>query len=122
MPSLQPSVDGWLLSTPLSATRYVICRFRHCVIISTFAAGRHPLLPTFASRCSIALVLAIHHLCRSRQWLVVLFSARPAAYQLNYQSENVFMFPHLDLFLTYLEYVRAFSTCRSLSTSRNGPE
>jgi hypothetical protein len=30
--------------------------------------------------------------------LVVAFSARPAAYQLNHQAENVFMFPHLDLF------------------------
>jgi hypothetical protein len=30
--------------------------------------------------------------------LVVAFSARPAAYQLNHQDEYVFMFPHLDLF------------------------
>jgi hypothetical protein len=31
--------------------------------------------------------------------LVVAFSARPAAYQLNHQDENVFMFPHfLNLF------------------------
>jgi hypothetical protein len=26
------------------------------------------------------------------------FSARPAAYQLNHQAENFFMFPHLELF------------------------
>jgi hypothetical protein len=31
-------------------------------------------------------------------FLVVAFSARPAAYQLNHQDENVFMFPQLDLF------------------------
>jgi hypothetical protein len=31
-------------------------------------------------------------------FLVVVFSTRPAAYQLNHQDENVFMFPHLDLF------------------------
>jgi hypothetical protein len=29
--------------------------------------------------------------------VVAVFSARPAAYQLNHQAENVFMFPHLDL-------------------------
>jgi hypothetical protein len=31
-------------------------------------------------------------------FLVVAFSARPAAHQLNHQDENVFMFPLLDLF------------------------
>jgi hypothetical protein len=32
-------------------------------------------------------------------FLVVAFSARPAAYQLNHQEdENLFMFPHLDIF------------------------
>ncbi len=91
----------WLVvvsPTPLSAAQSVIRRFRHRAIVNTFAVGRRPLSPTFASRCSIALVPAIHHLRRSRQWLVVALSARPAAYQLNHQAENVFMFPHLDLF------------------------
>ena len=55
------------------------------------AAGGRPLSPTFTSRCPI------HHLCHSCRWLVVAFSAHPAAYQLNYKAENVFMFPHLDL-------------------------
>jgi hypothetical protein len=65
--------------TPLSAARSVIRRFRHCVIVNTFAAGRHPSSSTFASRCYIALVPAIHHLRRSHRWLVVAFSDRPAA-------------------------------------------
>jgi hypothetical protein len=72
----------WLvvvLSTPLSAARSVICRFCQCAIFNTFAAGRRPLSPAFANRCSIALVPAIHHLCHSHQWLVVALSARPAA-------------------------------------------
>jgi hypothetical protein len=30
--------------------------------------------------------------------LAVVFSARPAAYLLNPQAENIFMFPHFDLF------------------------
>jgi len=30
--------------------------------------------------------------------LAVAISAHPAAYQLKHQAENVFMFPHLDLF------------------------
>jgi type IV secretory pathway protease TraF len=94
------ALQQWLvvvLSTPLSAARSVICRFCQCAIVNTFAAGRRPLSPTFANRCSIALVPTIHHLRHSRQWLVVALSARPAAYQLNHQAENVFMFPHLDL-------------------------
>jgi hypothetical protein len=90
----------WLVivsSTPSSAAQSSIRRFCHCGIVNTFAAGRHPLLPTFASHCYIALVPAIHHLCRSRRWLDVVFSTHPAAYQLYHQAENVFMFPHLDL-------------------------
>jgi len=47
---------------------------------------------TFASRCPI------HHLRCFRRWLVVAFSTRPAAYQLNHQADNVFIIPHLDLF------------------------
>ena len=78
--------------TPSSAARFVIRRFHHRAIVNTFPAGCRPLSPTFASRCPI------HHLCRSRQWLVVAFSARPAAYQLNHHSNNVFIFPNLDLF------------------------
>jgi hypothetical protein len=61
--------------TPTSATRFVIHRFFHLAIINTFAAGRRPLSSTFfASRCPI------HHLRRSRRWLVVAFFAHPAAY------------------------------------------
>ena len=38
---------------------------------------------------AIVVVIVSHRdLRRSRQWLVVAFSARPAAYQLNHQSEN----------------------------------
>jgi len=91
----------WLVvvsSTPSSATRSVIRCFCHRAIVNTFAAGHRPLSPTFASRCSIALVPPIHHLCRSRRWLVFAFSACPAAHRLNHQAENIFMFPHLDLF------------------------
>jgi hypothetical protein len=54
---------------------------------------------TFASRCPI------HHLRRSRRWLVVAFSAHPAAYQLNHQSDNVFIFPHL----TYFDLLRVIT-------------
>jgi hypothetical protein len=89
------ALRGWLVvvsPTPLSATQSVIHRFRHRSIVNTFAASRHPLSPAFASRCPI------HRLRRSRRWLVVAFSTCPAAYQLNHQAENVFMFPHLDLF------------------------
>ena len=92
--------DGWLLCC-LLLLRHPPSTFvgpRHHAIVDTFVAGRRLLTPTFASRCSIALVPAIHHICRSRRWLVVAFSARPAAYQLNHQAENVFIFPHLDLF------------------------
>ena len=78
--------------TPSSAARFVIRRFHHRAIVNTFAAGRRPLSPTFASRCPI------HHLRRSRRWLVVTFPAHPAAYQLSHQAEHVFMFPHLDIF------------------------
>ena len=92
----------WLVvvsSTPSSAARSVIRRFCRChrAIINTFAGGRCPLSPTFISHCSIALVLSIHHLHHSHRWLVVAFSARPSAYRLNHQADNVFMFPHLDL-------------------------
>ena len=45
--------------TPSSAAVFVIRRFHHRAIVNTFAAGRHPLSPTFASRCPI------HHLRRS---------------------------------------------------------
>jgi len=78
--------------TPLSAARFVIRRFHHRAIVNTFAAGRRSLSPTFASRCPI------HHLHRSRRWLVVAFPAHPAACQLSHQAEHVFMFPHLDIF------------------------
>jgi hypothetical protein len=63
-----------------------------------FVAVHRPLTPIFACRCPAALVPAVHCLLCFRQWLVVVFSARPAAYQPNNQAENVFMFPHLDLF------------------------
>jgi hypothetical protein len=92
----------WLvvvLPPPLSATRSVIHCFRHCAIVNTLVAGCCPLSPTFVSRCSVALVPAVHHLRHSRRWLVVGFSPRQAAYQLNHQAENIFMFSHLDLFL-----------------------
>jgi hypothetical protein len=56
------------------------------------------LSPTFASRYPFSLVPAIHHLCRSHRWLVVAFSARPAAHPLIHQAKIVFMFPHMDLF------------------------
>jgi hypothetical protein len=85
----------WLVvvsPTLSSAAQSVIHCFRHRSIVNTFAAGRRPLLPAFASRCPI------HHLRCSHQWLVVAFSTRPATYQLNHQAKNVFMFPHLDLF------------------------
>jgi hypothetical protein len=62
---------------------------------SLYPIAPSPVAPspsTFASRCPI------HHLRRSRRWLVVAFSARPAAYQLNHQADNVFIFPHLDFF------------------------
>jgi len=78
--------------TPSSAARFVICRFHHRAIVNTSPTGRRPLSPTFASRCPI------HHLRRSRRWLVVAFPAHPAAYQLSHQAEHVFMFPHLDIF------------------------
>jgi hypothetical protein len=85
----------WLVvvsPTPSSAAQSVIRRFRHCAIVNTFAAISHPPSLTFASRCPI------HHLHYSHRWLVVAFSTCTAAYQLNHQAENVFMFPHLDLF------------------------
>ena len=78
------------------------CRHRcHCCrrpspsLSSLYPIAPSPVAPspsTFASRCPI------HHLRRSRRWLVVAFSARPAAYQLNHQADNVFIFPHLDFF------------------------
>jgi hypothetical protein len=96
MPLLQPSVDGWLLCRQLrrlppdlSSAVFVIVRSS---TLSPSAAGRRPLSPTFASRCPI------HHLRFSCRRLVVAFSARPAAYQLNHQADNVFIFPHFDLF------------------------
>jgi hypothetical protein len=69
-------------------------------IVDTFVAGRRPLSlsPTFTSRWRDSLFPAVHHLRRSRRWLVVAFSVRPAAYRLNHQAENVFMFSFLDLF------------------------
>ena len=77
------------------------CRRPLPSLSSLYPIAPSPVAPspsTFASRCPI------HHLCRSRCWLVVAFSARPAAaYQLNHQADNVFMFPHLDFFFTYLE-------------------
>ena len=45
--------------TPLSAAQFVSRHFHHRVIINIFAAGRHPLSPTFASHCPI------HPLCHS---------------------------------------------------------
>ncbi len=63
-----------VLPTLSSAARFVIRRFHHCAIVNTFATGRRPLSPTFASRCPI------HHLRRSRRWLVVAFPTHPAAY------------------------------------------
>jgi hypothetical protein len=82
-----------MLPTLSSAARSDILRFCHCAIVNTFAAGSRPQSPTSASRCP-----TIHHLCRSRRWLVVAFSTCPAAYQMNHQAENVFMFLLLDLF------------------------
>jgi hypothetical protein len=67
-------------------------------IVDTLIAGCHPLSPTFTSRCRYSLFPAIHYLCHSRRWLVVVFSAHPAAYRLNHQAENVFMFSLLNLF------------------------
>ena len=121
------ALHQWLvvmLPALLSAARSVIHHFCHRAIVNTFAAGRSPLSPTFTSRCSIALVPAIHHLCHSRWWLVVTFLARPAAYQLNHQTENVFMFPHLDIFwLTYSKYAPFLLVGASLtSTSWNVPK
>jgi len=78
--------------TPSSPARFVIHPFHHRAIVNTFAAGRRPLSPTFASHCPI------HHLRCSRRWLVVAFPTHPAAYQLSHQAEHVFMFPHLDIF------------------------
>ena len=46
--------------TPSSPARFVIHRFHHRAIVYTFAAGRRPLSPIFASHCPI------HHLRRSR--------------------------------------------------------
>ena len=46
--------------TPSSPARFVIHRFHHRAIVNTFAAGRRPLSPIFASHCPI------HHLRRSR--------------------------------------------------------
>ena len=74
------------------------CRRRRHSLLSLsllYPAAPLPIAPapsTFASCCPI------HHLRRSRRWLVVAFSARPAAYQLNHQADNVFIFLHLDLF------------------------
>ena len=81
-----------VLPTPSSAARFVIRRFHHRAIVNTFAAGRRPLSPTFTSCCPI------HHLRRSRRWLVVVFPAHPEAYQRSHQAEHVFMFPRLDIF------------------------
>jgi len=44
-----------LSPTPSSAAQFVIRRVHHRAIVNTFAAGRHPLSPTFASRCPIHL-------------------------------------------------------------------
>jgi hypothetical protein len=55
----------WLVvvsPTPLSAAQSVISCFRHRAIINTFAASRHPLSPTFTSRCPI------HQICHSCRW------------------------------------------------------
>jgi len=67
-------------------------------IVDTFVTSRRPLLPTFTSRCRDSLFPAVHHLRCSHQWLAVVFSACPAAYRLNHQAENAFMFSLLDLF------------------------
>jgi len=86
-----------VLPTPLSAARFVIHRFHHRAIVNTFAAGRRPLSPTFASRCPI------HHLCRSLRCLVIAFPAHPAAYQLSHQAEHLFYVPTFGHILTYLD-------------------
>jgi hypothetical protein len=72
-----------------------------------------PLLQTFASRCYESLVPAVHHLPCSHRWFVVVFSAHPAAYRLNHQAENIFMFSLLDLF-DLLRVNTTYSTCRNL--------
>jgi hypothetical protein len=98
-PSLRPSRLTWrqrLHRTPPKRTPravlidlFVVVVRHHRRCHRRWRRCRHR---TFASRCPI------HHLHHSRRWLVVAFSARPAAYQLNHQSDNVFIFPHLDLF------------------------
>ena len=70
----------------------------HHAIVGNFVAGCRLLTTTFACCCHVTLVPAAHCLYHSCRWLVVAFSTCPAAYQLNHQAENIFMFPHLDLF------------------------
>jgi hypothetical protein len=78
--------------SPSSLSSYPVVPSSVAPSPSLLSSSVAPSPSTFASRCPI------HHLRRSRRWLVVAFSARPAAYQLNHQAENDFMFSLLDLF------------------------
>jgi type IV secretory pathway protease TraF len=97
----------WLvvvLPTPSSAGRYVIRRFRHLAIVNALTTGRPPLSPTFASRCSIPLVLAIHHLRRSTidGWLLL----SPTTQQHNNRTTKLKTFSCSHIW-TYFDLLRA---------------
>jgi hypothetical protein len=101
-------VDGWLWCR-LSPLAYCVVRRPNLsapaiVRSSTLSPpGHRPLLLTIASHCPVALLPSINRLRRSRWWLVVAFSAHPAAYRPHHQAENVSSFHPLGLILTYLE-------------------
>ncbi len=82
-----------------------ICPPHHCAIVDAFVACHCPLLRTIASRCPVALLTSVDCLCRSCWWLVVAFSARPAAYQPHPQAENVYCFHTFVLVSVGLVYV-----------------
>jgi len=94
----------WLVvvsPTPSSAARSVIRPFRHRAIVNTFTAGRHPLLPTFASHCPIStLPLPLMVGC------CVLCPPSSGTY--------------FDLLRVYTPFLRVGTSLTS--TSRNGPE
>ena len=84
-----------------TSAQSVICHFCHCAVINTFITSCCPLFLTFASHCPVSLVQAVQHLHRSHRWLVVAFSARPAAYQLNQQDETLSC-SHIWIYFNFL--------------------
>ena len=101
------SVNGWLLFlSPLACCVVRRSNLSARAIVQSLKLlpqGKHPLLLTIARRSPVALLPSINSFRRSRWWLVVAFSAHPAAYRPHHQAENVSSFHPLGLMLTYLE-------------------